>query len=343
MHTPESKEPETLATAPEDPEGLGEDRPGDSPFPIVGIGASAGGLEAFSQLLAHLPDHIGMAFVLVQHLDPKHESKLADLLSKTTRMPVVEVSDGMAVHSDQIYVIPPNTQLAIAQSHLRLSPRGEGRAHHLTVDHFLKSLAEDSQTGAIGVVLSGTGADGTQGLQEIKAAGGITFAQDAATAKFAGMPQSAVRSGCVDFVLSPEEIARELARIGQHPYVAAAQTEASRPVGEDTFRKILALLRVYAGVDFTYYRETTIRRRTTRRMVLHGKESLADYATLLEQDPAEREALYHDLLINVTSFFRDPATFDLLKESVFPEILKTKTAATPVRLWAAGCSTGQEA
>lgn len=329
------------------PKVFDDDRPGNSSFPIVGIGASAGGLEAFSQLLAHLPDNTGMAFVLVQHLDPKHESKLTDLLSKTTRMPVQEVADGMTVSSDQIYVIPPNTTLVIAQGNMRLAPRGEGRGQHLTVDHFFKSLAEDSQTSAIGVVLSGTGSDGTQGLEEIKAAGGITFAQDEATAKFAGMPQSAARSGCVDFVLSPEEIARELARIGRHPYVARAQIAESGPVlvaaEEEYFRKILGLLRATAGVDFTHYRDTTTKRRITRRMVLHTKESLADYAKLLEQDRAELEALYHDLLINVTSFFRDPETFEALKQSVFPEILKNKTSATAVRIWVPGCSTGQEA
>jgi two-component system CheB/CheR fusion protein len=337
---------EAISAAREAQQVVDDDRPGNSPFPIVGIGASAGGLEAFSQLLAHLPDNTGMAFVLVQHLDPKHESKLTDLLSKTTRMPIREVTDGMTVCPDQVYVIPPNTNLVIVQGNLRLAPRGEGRAQHLTVDHFFKSLAEDSQAGAIGVVLSGTGSDGARGLEEIKAAGGITFAQDEATARFAGMPQSAARSGCVDFVLSPAEIARELARIGRRPFVAPTWTAdpgSAAVTEEDSFRKILALLRVTAGVDFTWYRDTTIKRRITRRMVLHTRESLADYSRLLEHNPEEVEALYNDLLINVTSFFRDPETFEVLKQRVFPEILKGKTSSTPLRIWVPGCSTGQEA
>jgi two-component system CheB/CheR fusion protein len=216
---------------------------GSLPFPVVGIGASAGGLEAFSQFLAQLPDDTGMAFVLIQHLDPKHDSKLTDILSKTTRMSVREVTDGMTVSSDHVYVIPPNTNLAIANGNLRLTPRGEGRGQHLTVDHFFNSLAEDSRAAAIGVVLSGTGADGTQGLAQIKAAGGITFAQDEATAKFAGMPQNAAQSGCVDFVLSPSEIARELGRIGRHPYLTKAEAAESTPAlaaEVNHFRKIIA-------------------------------------------------------------------------------------------------------
>jgi two-component system CheB/CheR fusion protein len=328
------------------PQTTSGDQPGNGPFPVVGVGASAGGLEAFTQLLSALPDNTGMAFVLVQHLDPKHESSLSELLAKVTRMPVVEAMNGLAVCPDQIYVIPPNTTLTIAQGVLQLTPRGEARGPHLPIDQFFKALAEDRQTGAIGVILSGSGTDGTLGLEEIKASGGITFAQDEQSAKYAGMPQSAIRSGCVDLVLPPNEIARELARLGQHPYLAPAPTEERAPAAvaeEDHFKEIMALLRSSFGVDFSAYRDTTIKRRIMRRMVLHTHGNLTAYARHLEEDRAEVGALYQDILINVTSFFREPETFEALKRSVFPEITQGKNPNTPIRIWVPGCSTGQEA
>src|SRR5579871_4921831 len=346
MNAAEAHDSEAAPNPPAAPRVGEEEQPGDDPLPIVGIGASAGGLEAVSHLLAALPDTTGMGFVLVQHLDPKHESRLVDLLAKTTRMPVVEATHGLSVRRDQVYVIPPNTTLTIAQGVLQLTPRSETHGPHLSIDHFLKSLAEDRGTGAIGVILSGTGSDGTLGLEQVKDAGGITFAQDDQSAKHSGMPQSAVRSGCVDLVLSPQEIARELTRIGQHPYLSPAPTaqHATAAVAEENgFKKILALLRSSIGVDFSGYRDKTINRRILRRMVVHTKESVADYARFLEKDRAEIEALYQDILINVTSFFRDPETFEALTQRVFPEILKAKDAGTPNRIWAPGCSTGQEA
>ncbi|MGH8480080.1 MAG: chemotaxis protein CheB [Gammaproteobacteria bacterium] len=331
----------------DDAEAAQEDeRPENGRFPVVGIGASAGGLEAFSQFLAHLPDDTGMGFVLVQHLDPRHESKLGDLLAKSTRMPVEEAAHDVAVRPDHVYIIPPNTTLSIAAGVLRLEPRGEARGPHLPIDHFFKTLAEDRQTGAIGVILSGTGTDGTLGLEEIKAAGGITFAQDEQTAKHAGMPLSALRSGCIDRVLSPAEIARELARIGRHPYLAPAETEARAPEAAakaNHFKNILALLRSAFNVDFSAYRDTTVKRRIMRRMVLHAKESPADYAKHLERDRVELDALYQDILINVTSFFREPETFEALKTRIFPEIIEGREPNTPIRVWVPGCSTGQEA
>jgi len=315
-------------------------------FPVVGIGASAGGLEAVSQLLESLPPDTGMAFVVVQHLDPRHESKLDTILGKSTPMPVHEAKHGVSVEPNNIYIIPPNATMTVTRGVLQLEPRGDVPVHHLPVDSFFKSLAEDRQSGAIGVVLSGTGSDGTLGLEDIKAAGGITFAQDEESAKYAGMPLSAVRSGCVDVVLPPAEIARELARIGQHPYVTKPEALGERggPAAEEaSFRKILSLLRATYGVDFSAYRDTTIRRRMMRRMVLSIKEDLGEYARFLEKNRQELDALYHDILINVTSFFREPETFEALKQSVFPEILKGKPSGAPLRIWAPGCSTGQEA
>ena len=224
----------------------------DQAFPIVGIGASAGGLEAFRQLLEHLPTDTGMAFILVQHLDPKHESILAELLSRTTDMPVSEVTHGMGIQPNHVYVIPRNTNMAITQGVLRLLPREETRGQHRPIDYFLRSLAEEKSNRAIGVILSGTASDGTLGLEAIKAEGGITFAQDAKTAKYDGMPRSAIAAGCVDFELPPDRIAAELARLARHPHVAtveAARREESLPPvvgpigGGDSFTPILRLVR----------------------------------------------------------------------------------------------------
>lgn len=315
-------------------------------FPVVGVGAAAGGLEAFTHLLEHLPENTGAALVLVQHLDPKRESKLAELLARATRLPVLEAAHGLALQPNHVYVAPPNTYLALGQGVLQLTPASDERAPHLPIDRFLKALAEDRQTGAIGVILSGTGTDGTLGVEEIKAGGGFVFAQDEPSAKYPSMPQSAVRSGCVDLVLSPAEIARELGRIGQHPYVTpteSAPLDALATEEKAQFKKILAIVRGAVGVDFSGYRDTTIKRRIMRRMVLHTKDSLGEYIQLLERDRAEVEALYNDLLITVTSFFRDAEAFEVLKNNVYPEILKTHDAREALRVWVVGCATGQEA
>ncbi|TMH67226.1 MAG: PAS domain-containing protein [Betaproteobacteria bacterium] len=342
----------STASKPEEKAGTADttESPASAPqsaaFAVVGIGASAGGLEAASTLLGQLPGNTGMAFVLIQHLDPKHESNLGRILAKATPIPVQEATQGLAVQPNNVYVIPRNTTLTIAEGVLQLKPRGEVRGPHLPVDAFFKSLAADRQAAAIGVILSGTGSDGTLGVEDIKAAGGITFAQDEESARYPGMPQSATHSGCIDVVLPPQEIARELARIGHHPYVIAATgtADVALPVTEEaSLRNILKLLRTSFGVDFSGYRDTTIRRRIMRRMVLHIKEDLGDYARHLEKDGSELEALYQDILINVTSFFREPETFEALKNSVFPQILQNKPADAPIRIWVPGCSTGQEA
>ena len=345
MDTPEPSQP----PGPDGPRGpVPGNGPKGDPFAVVGVGASAGGLEALSELLTALPEKTGMAVVVVQHLDPQHETLLSTLLSRVTRLPVVEVTDGLAVEPDHVYVIPRNTSMTIAGGLLKLTPRGESRGPHLPIDLFLKSLAEDRQSAAVGVILSGTGTDGTLGMEEVKAAGGITIAQDEASAKYPGMPRSASGSGCVDLVLPPAQIALELARISRHPYVAeGADGVAAAAVDgggdEPAFGKILGLLRSTFGVDFGGYRETTVRRRILRRMVLHTKGNLDEYLRHLETDRGEVEALYQDILINVTSFFREPETFEALKEVVFPGILKSKNATTPIRIWVPGCSTGQEA
>jgi two-component system CheB/CheR fusion protein len=315
-------------------------------FPIVGIGASAGGLEALTFLLRALPDDTGMGFVVVQHLAPTHESMLTEILSKSTSMPVTEVKDGMMVEPDSMYVIPPNTNMALLHGHLNLMPRKETVGHHMPIDYFLRSLAEDQGGRAIGIILSGTASDGVKGLAAIKSEGGITFAQDPQTAKYDGMPRNAIDAGVVDCVLSPEAIAQELVKVSSHPYVSPSQIERSRSLlleGDDALSKIFILLRASYGVDFTYYKQTTLKRRVIRRMVLHRIESLDNYIKYLQSSPAEIDLLYQDILITVTNFFREPETFDALKEKIFPSLTRGRTAEAPVRIWVPGCSTGEEA
>ncbi|MCG8603792.1 ATPase, partial [bacterium] len=293
----------------------------DLSVPVVGIGASAGGLEAFTELLKHLPLESGMAFVLVQHLHPDYESMLTELLSRTTRLPVEQVTDGMSIQANHIYVIPPDANLTIRQGALKLVPRKTNRHHYMPIDYFLKSLAEDQGGRAIGIILSGTASDGVQGLKAIKAAGGITFAQDEASAKFFGMPGSAIAAGCVDSVLPPARMAKELDRIAGHPYLHDVKPEVEAQVtNADDIGKILLLLRRITGVDFTYYKQTTLRRRIQRRLVLHKIENSAKYLGYLQKNQAEVEALYDDILIHVTSFFRDSGSYQALAETVFPKI-----------------------
>lgn len=319
--------------------------PGTIGFPVVGIGGSAGSLEAISQILAHLPEKPGLSVVIIHHLDPSQPSHLAEILVKSARMPVIEVTGDMPLERDRIYVISPNTNLALAQGRLKVSPRTELRGLHLPIDYFLRSLAEEVQGKAIGVILSGAGSDGTFGLTEIKAAGGITFAQDEQSARFTSMPKGAVKEGVVDIVLPPAEIARELAGMGTNPYFTDPASEGGRlRVGTDEdFHRILVSLRSFSGVDFAHYRDTTLKRRILRRMAVHKLESAPAYLELLRVDPTEVQALFHDVLINVTRFFRNPSVFDALKAVAFPEIQKTKSPGSSIRIWAAGCSTGEEA
>lgn len=314
------------------------------PFPIVGIGASAGGLEAFSQVLRALPADTGMAFVLVQHLAPTRASLLAEILSRTTEMPVTEVHDEPRVEPNHVYVIPPDRNMIISGGVLQLLPREQARGQHRPIDFFFRSLAEDQGDWALGVILSGTATDGTHGLEEIKAEGGITFAQDD-TAQQTSMPRSAIASGCVDFVLPPDGIASELARIARHPHVVPAppskrKAPARQPADPS---RILETLRNVTGVDFTQYKASSLYRRITRRMVLHRMEEVREYARFLRHHPEEVEALYQDILINVTRFFRDPETFEALKTSLLPKLFKNRSPHEPLRIWVVGCSTGEEA
>lgn len=315
-------------------------------FPIVGIGASAGGLEACTALLKALPVNPGIAFVVVQHLDPHHESILHKLLSKATEMPVVQVEDQTAVEPDHVYVIPPKKDVTVRERTLRLPPRRLTAGRHLPIDRFFVSLAKDQKSAAIGVVLSGTGSDGTVGLRAIKCEGGIAFAQDPKTAAYSGMPESALLAGCVDLVLPPEGIAQELVRLEKLPFAkrSAGMPEAEPLlVGAGDFQKILHLLRTATGVDFSLYKIGTIKRRVARRMVLHKIESLQGYGSYLERNAIEIAALYQDIFIHVTSFFREPETFTALQRRVLPKLLAKRPQSEPLRIWVPGCSTGEEA
>ena len=313
-------------------------------FPVVGIGASAGGLAAFKKLLKAIPEDSGMAYILVQHLDPAHDSILTELLQKVTKIPVQEITDNVHVEPDHIYIIPSNKLLTATNGVLQLSPRLPKGHRNLPINLFFTSLAEIHQSHAIGVVLSGTANDGTLGLKAIKEQGGITFAQDPESAAYDGMPQSAIEADVVDFVLPPEAIPRQLLQLNDALKSSPINDEGNaEQAQENVFKQILSLLRKRRGVDFTYYKQTTIRRRINRRIALCMKGSIAEYLAFLEENKEEQDILYQDLLIPVTSFFRDPAIFDKLSETVFPALLKDWNGDELLRVWVAGCSTGEEA
>jgi two-component system, chemotaxis family, CheB/CheR fusion protein len=351
-HKPERQLPDGTATLPatkdQEPGAVIEGSPAPKPSSLVvaGVGASAGGLEAFTELLKPLPAKPGMAFVLIPHLDPKHESAMTELLARGTGMQVRQVHDGMKVTPDCVYVIPPNRMMTIDKGVLRLAQREHESGPPMPIDAFFRSLAQDCGKNAIGIILSGTASDGTLGAAAIKNEGGITFAQEARSAKYSGMPNSAIASGHIDFILPPDGIARELMRIRQHPYVSDAEPEKPEEVSIDRgseLDQIFRLLKQVRKVDFSDYKPATIRRRILRRMALGRVENFHDYLQMLHENPKEIDALHHDILINVTNFFRDPDAFEALNEIVYPVILQGRQASDTLRVWVPGCSTGEEA
>jgi len=291
-------------------------------------------------LLSHLPNNTGMAFVLIQHLDPKHESHLTELLSKASTMPVSELLGDTRAEANHVYVIPPRCNLGISNGILHTPPRSE-RGRNMPIDSFLCALAGDRASKAIGVVLSGTGSDGTLGLQAIKAEGGITFAQEKGSARFDAMPESAIAAGGVDFVLPPAGIARQLVTMASHSSVALEPQEPM-DAAEVELRKIFRLLRSTIGVDFTHYKQSTIKRRIRRRMALRGFEKLEDYIKDLEENRGEASALCESFFITVTAFFREPALFQELKKKIFPSLVEDRVSEDPIRIWVPGCATGEE-
>jgi two-component system, chemotaxis family, CheB/CheR fusion protein len=314
---------------------------GALPFPVVGLGASAGGLEAIEAFFRHVPTDIGMAFVVVSHLDPSHESILTEIVQRTTALPVVEATDQLAVKPNRIYVIPPNRDLAIFHGTLQLSVPEAPRGQRMPIDAFFRSLAEDQGEQAMGVVLSGTGSDGTLGLRAILGSGGVTYAQDPATAKYDGMPSSAVRAGYVAHVLPVERMPDAMR--------TAARASGLRP-GSHTapatlrgLRQILSTLRSRTGHDFSLYKKSTVVRRIERRMALHDLQNAETYARYLKEHPEEVQSLFKELLINVTSFFRDPVAFEALRNEVLPRLFAGKPDGWIFRAWIAGCASGEEA
>ncbi len=318
-----------------------------APLPVVALGASAGGLEPLRHLLSRVPEQSGMAFVVIQHLDPERPSMLTSILEGATALPVVEATSGMALEPNRVHVIPSDADLTVREGLLTLVPRQRTGRLHLPIDSFFQALARDARKHAIGVVLSGSGADGTEGLRAIKAEGGITIAQDPATAQFPSMPEAAITAGLVDFRGSPEDIANELTRLSCHPYVTVGCAEVEPPdtgTGDEPgLALILGYLRQHANIDFSGYKRTTLLRRIERRMALRQLTAISDYANALENDATEGLALAQDMLIRVTAFFRDPAAFEALREPVFQNLAKRMGPDASIRIWVPGCATGEEA
>lgn len=313
-------------------------------FPIVGIGASAGGLEAVGVLLKHLPPDTGMAFVFVQHLAPDRASLLSEILANKTAMPVVEASDGLQIAPNHFYVIPPNSILTVGQGRLVLRPRNDNAGLPLPIDDLFYSLAEDQEANAIGILLSGAGSDGALGMQAIKNEGGVTFAQDEISAEYSSMPRAAVVLGCVDSVLTPQAIAKELLRLSHLPLRESLPISNQDLIecDEASFARIFQLLYHTSSLDFTHYKRGTVKRRLARRMTLHNLTKVADYIHLLETAPEELKALGQDFLIHVTSFFRDQDAFEKIIQDIFPRIIDGHARDLPLRIWVPGCSTGEE-
>ena len=323
-------------------------RPGPGPaqpFPVVGIGASAGGLAAFEAFFSGMPAAAdpGMAFVLVQHLAPDHKSILTDLIRRCTRMQVFEVEDGMVVAPNCAYIIPPNRDMAFLNGALHLLEPAAPRGQRLPIDFFFRSLAQDQRERAIGVVLSGTGSDGTIGVRAIKGEGGMVMAQKPDSTDYDGMPRSAITTGLVDYTLAPADMAAQLMAYSAHAFNRPFRTAMPPPRNESALKRIIILLRARTGHDFTQYKPNTIDRRIERRMAVRQVPDLDAYVAHLQQDPGEMDALFRDLLIGVTSFFRDSEAFKALEEEVVPRLFADRPPGAELRIWSPGCSTGEEA
>jgi two-component system CheB/CheR fusion protein len=317
--------------------------PGAEPFPVVGIGASAGGLEALEQFLRHVPERSGIAFVIVQHLDPGDRGSFVELLQRASAMPVEQARDGQKVEPDHVYVIPPAKDISILHGALHLLPQMSPRGLNLPVDSFFRSLAEDRHERAIAVVLSGMGTDGTLGLRAIKEKGGATFVQALTSAKFDGMPRSAIDAGLADVVAAAGELPRRILSYHRHAVYATRPETSLEDHQQTALAKVFILLRNQTGNDFSLYKRSTVYRRIERRMGLHQIDKVANYVRFLRENPKEVDLLFKELLIGVTSFFRDPPAWDHLKERVIPALLAGHPRGGTIRAWVPGCSTGEEA
>jgi len=316
----------------------------EAAFPIVGVGASAGGLEALEQLLAGVPPGSGMAFVVIQHLDPKRPGMLPELLQRATPMIVKQAANRMRIKPDCVYVIPPDKDISILHGALYLLEMTTRQGLHLPIDTFFTSLAEDRREQAIGVILSGMGSDGTAGLAAIRKRGGLALVQTPETAKFDAMPRSAIAAGLADIVADAGEIPSLIrARKKHHPLLAEVPVAVDSPAGNSAFEKVCILLRAQSGHDFSLYKRSTLYRRIERRIAIHQLAGIADYAIFLQSNPQEIDLLFKELLIGVTQFFRDPAAWAWLQENVLPAMIRSSPPGNVLRAWVAGCSSGEEA
>ena len=316
----------------------------NSDFPIVGVGASAGGLEALEQFFQNVTPDSGLAYVVIQHLSPDYKSLMAELLAKHTTMPIYRAVDGIEIKANSIYLIPPKKNMTVFHRKLYLTEQNHSLGLNLPIDIFLRSLAEDLGEMAIGIILSGTGSDGTLGVRAIKGAGGMIMVQEESSAKFDGMPRSAIATGLVDYILPPDKMGEQLLKFISHPLAVRQDvTEDLSVKDDDVLSKILASIRNRCGVDFTFYKPNTIIRRIERRISVHQLSSISEYSNFLSEASNEVNILYKELLIGVTKFFRDNEAFEILNDKVIPEIFKSKKNMEPIRVWISGCSTGEEA
>ncbi len=311
---------------------------------VVGLGASAGGLEALVDFFDAMPADSGMAFVVVQHLSPDYKSLMDELLGRHTTMQIVKVSDGQALGPNRIYLPPPKKNLTLFNGQLLLTSPDRHIALNLPIDFFFRSLAEDQENRAIGVVLSGTGSDGTRGIQAIKKAGGMVMVQDENSAKFDGMPKSAISTGLVDYVVSPRQMPEIILGYANHPLIVRGhKADPNFSIHQTGMTKLVAMLRTQTGVDFSYYKQPTVQRRIERRLGINQVSDLEQYLKFISDHPEEIDALYRDLLIGVTKFFRDKDEFDYLRKQVVPSIFERNQQEKVIRAWVVGCSTGEEA
>ena len=311
----------------------------------MGLGASAGGLEAFTRFFEALPETPGMAFVLIQHLDPHHDSMMPDLLSRHTALEVLQVKERTTVRKDTVYIIPPGKYLGLENQHLVLSDQPPNRGMRMTIDHFFETLAQTQREKAICIILSGTASDGTMGMKAVKANGGLAIVQDPKTAQYDGMPRSAISTGAVDRILAPEDMPKVLLEYAKHPYVNGKDRRQADAVEEngDQIEKVLAALHAQTGQEFKGYKKSTISRRIQRRMSLNHIVRLEEYLEQIRSSEKEAEALFKDLLINVTAFFRDAEAWDTLENLVLPQLIDRCSRNHPIRVWTPGCATGEEA
>ena len=313
-------------------------------FPIIGIGASAGGLETLNAFFSIMPADSDMAFVVIQHLSPQHKSIMASLLEKQTPMVVSQIEDGTTVEPNHVYLNPPGKNVAIFNRRLHLMEPVKSSSINLPIDFFFKSLSEDQSENAVGIILSGTASDGTLGIREINSRNGMVMVQEPDTAKYDGMPKSAIDTGVVDFIVPVEKMPETLIQYVRHPFLESLdKIKLKEPPIQDQIPKIFALIRSATGHDFSHYKPSTIARRIERRLAVHQIKALSDYILYLQKNPAEIDVLFKNLLIGVTSFFRDPEAYDLLLKQALPALLNKKAPDTKIRFWVAGCSTGEEA